>query len=890
MTRGGGTLIAVHRKFRAELRELHPFVDLLDADVTWIDVPISQGPTGKKIRLLNCYFPHSKFQIESQSSLFEFLSNIYTDCPNDYFIVLGDFNIPGASWIPNDPNQKKFKLEIPNYDILTSQLSAFMCFTDWYQFNNIPNQNDRQLDLVLSNIDCSVSNVEALVPIDYHHPVFCVKTCIGSTDNYLKPAGRIVRRFFAADYDIVNAELDKVDWELCLPQDSIENAVDTFYDILNRIIDDLIPTKIINSSHDKFPVWYSRPLIKMIKNKTKTHKKWKIYGRIADYIAFSKLRAKIKSMESSCYKLFISRTENNIRYNSKSFWSFLKSKTNINGIPNTVFLGNSVGNSGKEVADLFNTYFQSVFVKNATSQPPFQSTPLLNDTAFSNCLVNNVNITTCLVESYLRELVTSKGCGPDGIHPIFLKNCRARLAFPICLLFNLSLRTGTLPCCWKRSIVVPIYKSGNKHDIKNYRGISKLSVIPKLFEKIIYDTLFYAVRPQLVNQQHGFINRRSTESNLCQLIDYAMNAMDKGYQVDVIYTDYSKAFDKISHSLLIHKLQTFGIHGNLLRWLTSYLRDRTQAVAIKGYTSSFVPVSSGVPQGSHLGPLLFNIYINDVVDCFKFSDLLLYADDTKIYTIIKSSDDCMKLQADLDRLSCYCSMNELYLNVEKCCAITFTRKRNKIEYNYSLNNKNLRIVSEVKDLGLNLDSELQFISHIDKISAKAYRMLGFIFRQSRDFTNPKTLQLLFNAFVRSNLEYATTVWNPHFNVHINTIEKIQNKFIRTMKYKFKSFCPDNFSLQTRREIRDQIFLFKIIHGLIDSPNLLSKISIRCPDRRTRSTSLFAINFGRTTYARNKFLARACRTYNEKFSDIDIFHLSLQQFVSAIKCTANNNIV
>lgn len=166
-------------------------------------------------------------------------------------IALGDFNIPEALWVPLADDQHSFKMENPNYNPMTTQLSAFMSFTGWQQFNNIPNKNNRQLDLVLSNNSCKLFSVEPLVPIDGHHPVFCINIELRSIDQNLKPASRIIRRFFAADYDIVNAELEKVDWEGQLSLGDIEKAVDIFYIILNTIIDKCIPTKMVNSNEKK---------------------------------------------------------------------------------------------------------------------------------------------------------------------------------------------------------------------------------------------------------------------------------------------------------------------------------------------------------------------------------------------------------------------------------------------------------------------------------------------------------------------------------------------------------------------------------------------------------------------------------------------------------------
>ncbi|CAK1593017.1 unnamed protein product [Parnassius mnemosyne] len=176
------------------------------------------------------------------------------------------------------------------------------------------------------------------------------------------------------------------------------------------------------------------------------------------------------------------------------------------------------------------------------------------DTENNNCIINSVYIDNVKVEKYLKNLDINKDTGPDGIHPIFLRQCSKHLAAPLSLLFNISLRQGVMPLLWKQSIVVPIFKSGDKHNIANYRRISKLSVIPKLFEKIIYDSLFPVIKPQIVSSQHGFIPGRSTETNLCEFQDETLEAMERGYQVDAVYTDFSKAFDKISHNLMIAKL------------------------------------------------------------------------------------------------------------------------------------------------------------------------------------------------------------------------------------------------------------------------------------------------------------------------------------------------
>lgn len=524
------------------------------------------------------------------------------------------------------------------------------------------------LDLVLATNECEIRRGTGLVPEDAHHPALWVRCRASAAERLLRQAPRLVRRFHAADYDAICAKLDAIDWRQILSVDCIDDAVDIFYSSPNGVIENCVPSKISTQS-ESFPVWYSDNLIKLIKKKLRVHKKWKTYNRLIDYELFSSLRKTQKELEKACYTSFIDRAEENIRVNSKQFWSYIKAKKQATGIPDSVFFNNIVANDGLSICNLLNSFFQTVF------EPSMPSSPSGTSSDGNSTLISSIDLSVETVEKYLSSLDVSKGCGPDGLPPLFLKRTKSSIAFPLWLIFTKSLNVGVVPIVWKKSLITPIFKSGNIHNVANYRGISKLSVVPKLFEKIICDRLSAAIRPLIIANQHGFVSRKSTESNLCEFLDFVLNSMDGGFQVDAVYTDYSKAFDKISHSILVQKLETIGVHGDLLRWLESYLRNRSQAVAVKGHISTFIPITSGVPQGSHLGPLLFNIFMNDINICFKHSHSLLYADDTKIFAKIQTTDDCLKLQSDLNRLHEYCLRNKLFLNIDKCCIVSFTRKK-----------------------------------------------------------------------------------------------------------------------------------------------------------------------------------------------------------------------
>lgn len=206
----------------------------------------------------------------------------------------------------------------------------------------------------------------------------------------------------------------------------------------------------------------------------------------------------------------------------------------------------------------------------------------------------------------------------------------------------------------------------------------------KLFEKVVHTFIYPVLSVSIPVEQHGFIKERSTTTNLAVFVDHVLNGMDGGSQVDVVYTDFEKAFDRVDHIILLRKLYELGIRGSLLRWMESYVRNRSQAVVVGGFCSNFVEIPSGVPQGSILGPLLYASYLYDVGDCFKHARYLMYADDTKVYMKIRSETDCSILQEDLTRLGEYYAENRIDINVNKCSFISFTRKKKPVDYEYSM--------------------------------------------------------------------------------------------------------------------------------------------------------------------------------------------------------------
>ena len=281
----------------------------------------------------------------------------------------------------------------------------------------------------------------------------------------------------------------------------------------------------------------------------------------------------------------------------------------------------------------------------------------------------------------LKKLNPNKAPGPDGIHGKVLKNCAQSLAYPLSVLFNLSFSTGCIPPDWKLALVVPVLKKGDKSSVENYRPISLTSLVMKVFERCIKTALYAACSDLLDNRQHGFVNERSCTTQMIPFTDNLALALNNRSRIDVIYFDFAKAFDSVSHDLILNKLKNiFNVDGLMLKFIKSYLEGRQQQVVVGGQTSSSLPVRSGVPQGSILGPLLFVIFINDMFSCVsEGTNIALYADDTKIWREIIGYPDHHIIQNDINRLYDWSVRNRMKFHPQKCKALSVSLQRNVLD-------------------------------------------------------------------------------------------------------------------------------------------------------------------------------------------------------------------
>jgi len=332
---------------------------------------------------------------------------------------------------------------------------------------------------------------------------------------------------------------------------------------------------------------------------------------------------------------------------------------------------------------------------------------ILNIPSMDSLIINEVDVL-----NRLDKININKSPGPDSIHPRILYEVRNEIATALKIIFNNSLQHHIVPQDWRAGNITPIFKKGTKTDASNYRPMSLTSIVCKLFESIIRDHIvqFFVHNSLFSNKQYGFIKGRSTVLQLLNILDDWTERLESGGQIDVIYTDFEKAFDRVPHNRLISKLYKYNINENIIKWIKAYLHNRVQRVKINSCFSDWANVVSGIPQGSILGPLLFIIYINELPNiCESGSQLFLYADDAKIYHHIFSDRDKENLQSDLARLTSWADNWLIKLNIDKCKKLSFGRLVNSTGCTdrtdfYSINNINLENVDSIKDLGVTLDS------------------------------------------------------------------------------------------------------------------------------------------------------------------------------------------
>lgn len=803
---GGGVALLVHNSIQSVARpDISKAIDF--PEMIW-----SQLTTGNNESILvGCIYrapTASDINNMKLSKVLEFVSNI----PVDHLLIVGDFNIPHVDWTNNKSTAGNGSIDFRLHkSINDSYLFQHVNFAT----RDVFGQKPATLDLLLTRDEQLVDSISRLPPIGSSD--HCCIVCQLSIEGGMKQIQTVTKDWAKADFDSIRSELASTDWNEELSEMSAENLNGRLVDRIEQLMKRYVPTRVVKGGQ---PLrWETRRSRRLVLRKAAAYRKYQQSRSYRDYAAYAVIRNKVTDSIRQGRKVYESKIAESCNRNPKKLFAYIRSKTKSRGKITINKPDGQAAAGSSETAEVLNDYFSSVFTRESNGPVPNFDERLTDDK-----YLLSVNFVETDITAKLLKLDPGKSPGPDSIYPRLLRECALELAAPLKLLFSRSMSEGYVPSGWKRANVIPIFKKGDKHDPDNYRPISLTSILSKIMETIIKESVFTHLNSNSLfsTAQYGFRSKRSCVLQLLEAMELWTEALDRGLPVDVAYLDFKKAFDSVPHRRLLKKISAYGIKGRLLAWIEDFLTGRQQRVRIDEVHSRWSNIISGVPQGSVLGPLLFLNFINDLPDSIV-SCIKLFADDTKVYTAISDCTKINEMSDDLQRLMDWSDKWQLGFNTRKCVMMHLGKHNPASIYQVQSNGvtSTLRSSTEERDLGVIIDPQLTFSNHIDQITNKANRQLGMI-RRTLVIRDARSLLSIYKATVRPILEYASPVWSPWKRKDIDSIEHIQRRFTKLvagtdgLTYEQRLVKLDLPTLAFRRHREQLIQVYKLLNNHYDT--------------------------------------------------------------------------
>ncbi len=623
-----------------------------------------------------------------------------------------------------------------------------------------------------------------------------------------------------SNFDGLSKFFDSIEWKASMANKTAQEKYDFFLEKYHEGVHKYVPLyKVRESKH----AWFNARCVAAKKERNAAWRKLRKQRNERNrkqYIEARNEYVRIRREEERRFERdIVKRCEEEPRL----FYRYINGKMSCKETIDKLIEGDNVYETAQEMSEIMNESFKSVFtLEENFEEPNFE----VQQQGISNIVVQKQKI-----NNLLEKLDVRKAMGPDGVSAWTLRECREQLVEPIWYVINSSLKEGRVPKQWKRANIVPIYKGGKKTEPQNYRPVSLTSVVGKICEIVIKEKwVEYLEKNAIINDcQFGFRQERSCVTNLLSFYTRVIDEVQgRDGWVDTVFLDIKKAFDTVPHKRLLWKMEHIGgIRGNILKWMRDYLEEREMRTVIRDTSSNWSKVTSGVPQGSVLAPIMFQVYINDIHEGVT-SYMNLFADDAKLLKIINNKEDCLALQRDIDKIWEWSKKWKLEFNAKKCHVMEMGKSKRRPTFDYKMGRETIVKRREERDLGVVVQDTLSPEKHINGIFASTYRTLANI-RVAFSYMDTNMMKKIITSMIRPKIEYAAVIWSPYKKKDIRKLERIQRAAtkmvpeLRDCTYEERLKEMGLPTLENRRERGDLITMYKIVNHMekIDRQDLVT---------------------------------------------------------------------
>ena len=802
-----------------------------ELQITWIN------PTN--ILLINIYRPPDSSLAKFNDIILKVtivLDETEKENPNIY--ITGDFNFPPdvVEWKKVDeviipvvkPGKTKIKLA---YESLQKLVDHYFLL----QIIDLPTRKDHILDLCFTNDTLSIASIESVIIPQFisDHNMIRIKTLHSTQKEEIKANNKdtptiATFNFAQSNHTILEDKLKLFKWDEIMNVSTRSPAELTNVltaKVIEAASDANIPKYIKGAREDGIP----RRRRKLFR------KRCKLQTALTKDRTNTAIQEKLNIVNRDIQQSYVEQNIQNeekvigkIKDDPKIFYKYANSKRKvrhrIGPLCTTIGANKHIEHGEYEMAEILSKQYKSVFTEPIAEKKVLYPEIFFNSDKPQNIIcLENIYFTIQDIEDALNETKPNSTSGPDGWPAYLLHHYKHQLSGPIYNIWRKSLDSGDMPEPINLSHITPIFKGGMRCEAVNYRPIALTSHLTKVFERVVRKAIIthLATNNFLNPTQHGFVTKRSTLTQLIGYYQQILDLLEKHGTVEAIYLDFEKAFDKCDHGVILHKLKAYGICGKLGIWLHHFITQRQQSVCVMGSKSSNEWVTSGVPQGSVLGPLLFSILISDINEGITGSLLLSYADDTKMYKGISAAADEERLQQDLSVVYKWAEDNNQTFNKKKFESIQFTLDRYESHYTNPVG-QIIENKASVVDLGIQLSQDCKFDLHITTVVTKGKKLAGWILR-TFDCRDKLPMLTLLKSLVIPTMEYCCPLWSPTDQYNIKSLEQIQRSFTKRIEGFSEVHYWDRLkqlrilSLERRRDRYTIIYIWKVLHNFFPNP-------------------------------------------------------------------------